>query len=460
MPHVHGSNLSGGKTPGGFTEYEFELPLRTERELEMFVDVAFGVRIPRVAVCKGHCSPWRAFADAYFARDPVSVWKASRGFGGKSFLLSLLSLVEAVTLRAEVNLLGGSGQQSERVLEAMNRLWHYEGAPRRLLVGEAKKVTTLRNGAKIQALMASQRSVRGPHPQRLRMDEVDEMDLAILDAAMGQPMTRNGIRAQTVLSSTHQNPDGTMTEILKRAADVDVDWPVYEWCYHETLEPHGWLSALDLDDKRRSVSKAMFEVEYDLQEPSVENRVFDTAAVSRMFRDEMGSFKGLPGEDCQAAPPREKATYATGADWARKQDWTIIVTLRTDVTPMKVVKFLRIGRQPWPSMLKRFDDRIREYPGAACHDGTGLGDVVDGFVTAVADPIMFVGRERSNILSEYVAAVERGEIESPTIEMMEADHRYATWDDVYGSGHCPDSIVAMALAYRAARMGAVAPAIW
>lgn len=459
MPPAHGS-VAGRPGPGGFIEYEFDLPLKTDRELSMFVDVAFGVRIPDRAICPGHCSPWAAFRDAYFARDPVAVWKASRGFGGKSFLLSALSLTEAVTLRADVNLLGGSGQQSERVLEAMSKLWHYEGAPRRLLVGDAKKTTTLRNGAKVQALMASQRSVRGPHPQRLRMDEVDEMDIAILDAAMGQPMTARGVRAQTVLSSTHQNPDGTMTEILKRAFDVDVDWPVYEWCYKETLEPHGWLSPIDLDDKRRSVSRAMFEVEYDLQEPSVEGRVIDGEAVASMFRESLGSFKGLQGEDCVGALPKEKATYATGADWARTRDWTIIVTLRTDCTPMRVVRFLRIGRQPWPTMVGRFEQRIQEYPGAAAHDGTGLGDVVDGYVTGNADAVKLVGRERSDILSEYIAAVERGEVVSPVIEYMQSEHRYATWDDVYGAGHCPDSIIAMALAYRAAKLGAVTPRIW
>jgi hypothetical protein len=57
-------------------------------------------------VCPGHSTPWRAFCDAYFARTPVQVWVASRGFGGKSFLLSLLGLVEALTLGADTNLLG------------------------------------------------------------------------------------------------------------------------------------------------------------------------------------------------------------------------------------------------------------------------------------------------------------------------------------------------------------------
>ena len=67
------------------TCYKFTLPLRTEDGLRLFVRHAFGVEIPDVAVCPGHCSPWRAFYDAYFARHRVSVWLASRGLGGNPF---------------------------------------------------------------------------------------------------------------------------------------------------------------------------------------------------------------------------------------------------------------------------------------------------------------------------------------------------------------------------------------
>ena len=45
--------------------------------------------------------------------------------------------------------------------------------------------------------------------------------------AQGQPMDQKGVRAQTVIASTHQHPDGTMTEVLRRTAEQG--WPVYEW---------------------------------------------------------------------------------------------------------------------------------------------------------------------------------------------------------------------------------------
>ena len=73
-----------------------------DEELWMYCKVVCGMTVPRHAVCKHHKAPFDALADAYFGRSPVSVWKASRGFGGKSTLMGLLCVLEAATLGAQV----------------------------------------------------------------------------------------------------------------------------------------------------------------------------------------------------------------------------------------------------------------------------------------------------------------------------------------------------------------------
>ncbi len=50
--------------------------------------------------------------------------------------------------------------------------------------------------------------------------------------------------------------------------------------------------------------------------------------------------------------------------------------------------------------------------------------------------------------SELIA----GRVVAPRIEHMHGEHRFATVDDVFGSGHLPDSVCAMALAW----LGAIA----
>lgn len=395
----------------------------------------------------------------------------SRGLGGKSYLLATLALTEAVTLKADVNVLGGSGEQSANVLKYSRLFWEHEGAPRQLLKSDIQRETRLAWGNVIKSLMASQTSVRGPHIPRLRLDEVDEMDLRIFDAAMGQPMSSDAVPAQTVISSTHHNADGTFTEIKRRIPEKG--WPpVYEWCYKETST--GWLSPAEVEAKRQDVTAAQWAVEFDLQEPSPESRAILPEAVAAMFRADLGQYAGGNGEYIEIEPPLtgclacglvaefgdecpkchsrdvEPVAYATGADWARKVDHTVIPTARLDVHPARVVAFERCQRLPWPVMVGKFDARLARYGGRACHDATGLGDVVDGYLEHEARGFIMVGRARSSLLSEYISAVERGEIESPDITFMRNEHKYASVDDVYRKGHLPDSISAMALLWRAA----------
>ena len=424
-------------------------PPANDDELREWVRALWGVTIPSVQVCPNHATPWQAFADAFFARSPVTVWKASRGLGGKTFLLALLGLCEASFLGADVSILGGSGEQSERVHRYTSNWWNLETAPRSALSGEpTTKTTRFVYGNEMRALMASTRSVRGPHPQRLRNDEVDEMDLMILDAATGQTMAGHGVAAQTVYSSTHQYADGTMTEILTRAAERG--WPLYEWCYRETLQPHGWLDPAEVERKRLEMTEAMWNAEVELQEPSPESRVINTEKVKATFLRDLGVFEGAAGQYIETEEPQPGAKYVTGADWARKQDWTIIVTLRTDCKPARLVAFERRGREPWPAMVERFDKRMERYRGQGRHDGTGVGDVVAGYMRSHAEPELMVGRARADLLTEYIAAVERGDLVCPFIRCAEVEHRLASHEDVYGKGHLPDTIAALALAWKSA----------
>ena len=49
------------------TAHDFRLPITDEGHLKKFVELAWGMRIPDRQVCEDHSTPWRAFADAYFA---------------------------------------------------------------------------------------------------------------------------------------------------------------------------------------------------------------------------------------------------------------------------------------------------------------------------------------------------------------------------------------------------------
>lgn len=553
-----------------------QIPLPSNDD-ELWEEIALltGVEIPRTKVCDNHVAPFTAFCDAYFARSSMAVWKGSRGLAGKTLMLALLGFMEVVNLGANEAILGGSAEQARRVLEYQAMFWKHKAAPTYLLKSDPTAMhMQLSNGGNIVCLTASQKSTRGIHPQRLRLDEIDEMDIDIFDAAMGQTMESTldiqgsrGILPQTVASSTHQHADGTMTEILRRAAERN--YPVFEWCYKESAT--GWLTPRMIETKRNEVTKEMWRVEYEMGEPSIGNRAIDTEQVDTMFDASLGTFEGAPGEyitteqpivivpssllgdvrmllgdaitaslritgdgievparptflddsgeividgytwephdtdnpksyrfalcikddlwyqpTCDFGPITETivcraeggeedprwavwlaahgysrlaqhdaihmATYATGCDWAKEQDWTIVATLRTDVYPKRVVAYRRTGRLPWPIMIEQFDKQIRQYPGNAVYDQTGIGNVVKDYLKSkTAKGMVLGGRKYDDLLTEYINAVESGDLVAPHIRHAYMEHKYATNEAVYGSDHLPDTICAMALANRATK---------
>jgi len=690
--------------------YVLQRPPQNDDELYELVYTLWGVKIPRTPVCPDHATPFQAFADAFFGRTPVAIWKASRGLGGKSRTLAYLTLTEAVVLGADANILGGSGAQSQNVHEAMRDGWNFPLSPSHMLMTDNMNEMRLSNQAKVKALMASQRSVRGPHPQRLRLDEIDEMDVEILDAALGQPMPTEEIDSQVVLSSTHQYPDkcvaagtlvltrrgevpvedvesgdevmtrkgwrrvkhqmmsgyrpvvrlalsngrvltctddhrlalldGTWTiprwlepgaalagldprpftltgatdaptspevgvvegmascavglpgvegrsansskdvlplrgrfqvldvdtgpvaaqmvdllaipqgsdeaderpavsaavevlaldpavplgsgpapdpapvfvddapvtepvfvvdshivRVLQPVYDLEVEdqhefvaegvvvhntmtemlhranmsgWPVYEWCWKETSnDTDGWLPKSHIKRVRETVTQRMWEVEYDLQEPTIGSRAFDTEKVEEMFvgyradpsippDDDPGlaTYKHHDverGEQYEFEPPDlRRGEYVTGADWAKEQDWTVIATFRTDCDPWRLVAFSRTRRKPYPLMVRLFNKRLERFPGGAIHDATGLGNVIADYLDERVKNFIMSGRDRDDMLTEYINAVEKGALVAPKIETAYSEHKYASVEDIYGRGkdnHLPDTVCAMALCW-------------
>lgn len=443
----------------GAVDVAVDLPIKTDHGLKRFLRYAFGVTIPDTQICPGHSTPFRAYADAYFARHPVIVWKASRGLGGKTFLLSSLSLVEGVTLGADVNLLGGSGEQSQRALSHIERFWMHPSAPRELLRDDpTRREQRFVGGNKIHALMASTASVRGPHPQRLRGDEIDEMDLSILDAAMGQPMSSPDVRSQVVLSSTHHYADGTMQEVLNRA--LAKGWPIHEWCYRETMAPHGWLSAEEVSRKREQMSEATWKNEVELQQPEPESRAISPEAVEAMFQPALGTFNPGNMERIVTEKRDPMGLYITAADWARESDKTEIGTLRYDCTPARLVAYQWMNRVAWPAMVSRFDEQVREYHDPwnktntqAIHDALGIGNVVAGYMTVEAHGETQVqGQHRVSLYNNIINAIERGAITSPLIVPLKRQLQFASVEDIYGNGHVPDGLSMLALAWKGATM--------
>lgn len=443
-------------------------PPKTEEELWYLTQALWGHKIPRTKVCPDHDAPFDAFATAYFSREPQILIHGSRGLAGKSRTLSILGLTKAAVMGSDVNILGGSLNQSNNIHQTMRDAWDSKYAPKYMIKDDNMTLIKLHNGAKIRPLTASQKTVRGPHPPFLLLDEIDEMDQLILDAALGQPMEQENWRgeiipAQTTMSSTWQYADKTFAEMYRRHQEQEM--PIFTWCYRETSNPvDGWLRPDFIEEKKRQIPAEMWRVEYELGEPSIGNRAFDSAAVERTYSlpapSEADTIKvGKDFEQYKFDEYRIDRDYIIAADWAKDIDFTVIGVWDVTELPMKRVYFMRMRRMPYPVMIAYYNKLMRTYNADGIHDGTGLGNVVQDYLDARAQKFLMTGAKRDNMLSEYVSAVENDKVRSPRITSPYKATLYCSTEDLYSRGkefHLPDEVCADALAWHLVSSRAVA----
>jgi len=182
--------------------------------------MAYGLAVPRRAVCPGHAAPFEYLRRAILepGRDLV-VW-ASRG-GAKTELGSIAAHLDSIFRPGcQTRILGGSLDQSQKMYEYLSRKM------RGLFAGSLAREPTERrmrlvNGSAIEVLTQSGRSVRGQRVHRLKCDEVDEFLPEVWQAA--QFVTQSGpgsdgewIAAQMEVFSTMHRPFGPMAELVDR----------------------------------------------------------------------------------------------------------------------------------------------------------------------------------------------------------------------------------------------------
>ena len=213
-------------------------PPTTRRELYHWVGRFTGIWIATRAICRGHCAPFDMFAHQVLERPSLALWHGPRG-SGKSFLSAIdTHLASRFQPRHETRILGGSRAQSEQIyralqasiIEGAGNLGSDRDTINRLLKTEA----VYRNGSRVSILAASPTSVRGPHVASLKLDEVDEIDPDIREAAMGMAMELRGCRASVLMTSTWHRLGGPMSTLLERGGGGE--FPVFSYSIFEVLE--------------------------------------------------------------------------------------------------------------------------------------------------------------------------------------------------------------------------------
>ena len=382
-------------------------------------------------------------------------------------MLAILGLTKTALLGINATLLGGSMAQSQNVHEHVESLMRAKNAPRQAVAKQIATELLYNDGNWIRPLPASQRTVRGPHPQLVLLDEIDEMDYDVYSAAQGQAMAKPNvydvvIPEMTIASSTWQNPVGTFKSVYDNAKKQKLS--VHTWCWKETAltpdNPDGWLDPDFIERKRMSVPAEMFRVEYELGEPAGDSRAFDLTALKKSFTTNFTTtnqpvIKDNSDETWTFEKPNKHGLYAAGVDWAKTHDETVIVITRIDTTPWKTVYLRKLSRRPWPWMISEFNRVVNEYNAVSAHDATGLGNVVHDLVDERTMKVVMMGKDRIELLTKYITDVEKGTYEFPeAVGWFYDAHAGTTVDEVFAPGkfnsHLDDAVAAAAICHRAA----------
>ncbi len=185
---------------------------------------------------KNHHTQFQFLSDVLTNKvNDFIVW-ANRG-GSKSFLGGLIAWCKAGQSRTDISILGGSGEQSEKSFKAMNEFFDCSGIGQELLEKPPLlSETEWKNKSLVNILTASQRSVRGGHPVILLLDEIDEMDFDIYEAALQMPQSKYDLPSITGMYSTNHRRGGTMDNALERITSGESEVALYKWCIWECLE--------------------------------------------------------------------------------------------------------------------------------------------------------------------------------------------------------------------------------
>ena len=337
-------------------------------DLHALILDTFGYALPRQAVCEGHRAPFEVLADVFFNRVPSALAWSNRS-GGKSLMMALLIWLESVFKPGcQTVSLGGSLEQAKICYGYTGEFWdraHY----RALLAGEPTRFTTrLRNGSVFRIVSASTRATRGPHPQKLRVDEADECDRQVFAAALQMPQSRGRISSSTLITSTLHRPFGVMRELIDTHRERGL--ALYRWCYKEIAqrcrEPKsackncplaescggdlrrsgGYYPLADLRAKRLINERATWEVEWECRRPSAQGSVYDPELIEAAAKDSLS--------------PHPAAAKLLGIDWGYVNPTVILLAQECgDRVEVLLAEYHR--RRPLTARIARIEHLARAH---------------------------------------------------------------------------------------------------
>lgn len=184
---------------------------------------------------------------------------AGRGAGKTKCIAWLVAwsvaLLPEVFGSYECVILGGSSKQSKIVYDFFKKYIYKTPLLQNKLVGEPTRSETLFEDAKVSALAASEKQVRGPHPDLLVIDEAMEAEDDIIYSALMQESGPG--HGRIVMSSTPHRQSGLFREYWEKADEYDYmnhgPWPLTKCHWIKERKLKHWKKTLPPDKYKADV---------------------------------------------------------------------------------------------------------------------------------------------------------------------------------------------------------------
>lgn len=157
--------------------------------------------------------------------------------GGKTLDFSIVSLLEIrANDNCEVANLGAIQAQAQRCYRYMQAFINNNPEYKAFVQGESTiNRTNFINRSMIEVLTATITGVNSPHPQRLKMDEIELIAWFIIQQALNMVQARGDVKSCTVMGSTRKFAAGPMQRLVEMSKTGNLK--LFAWCILEVLEP-------------------------------------------------------------------------------------------------------------------------------------------------------------------------------------------------------------------------------
>lgn len=159
--------------------------------------------------------------------------------------------------------------------------------------------------------------------------------------------------------------------------------------------------------------------EIDAAAREIPDRVFKQEYLAVFVDDSGGVFEGVRDRNVSAYDWEARSgngPYTTGVDFARVEDYTVIVTLDTDGF---LVDFDRVQGETWPRIQERIERRYQDYAGVVRVDATRDNKIVTDLEDAgVAIEAVDFRRSKKDMIENLATRLEHGEISLPDIPQL------------------------------------------